>query len=361
MRPQIQARSRLFATIGGSVGCAVLSLLFVPQYAAAQAFDPKRPDIAEFIADLATRQGFEAAGLELTFASVESRPAILQAIARPAEKTLTWDVYRDKFLTERRIERGAAVFREHQASLQQAQLASGVPTDVILGIIGVETLYGENTGRYRVIDALSTLAFDYPPRSKYFRGELEQFLLMTREEKIDPLLPLGSYAGAMGIPQFMPTSFRNWAIDGDGDGARDLWRDWVDVFASVGNYLKVHGWRAGEPVMVPATVEGADLAGLEFGKVGLPETVGSLRARGIKFETTLPAAAPAALVSLSVPFGAEYRVGFTNFHAITRYNRSHLYASAVNDLAEAIAAARSKSPEQAQAATAGIVAPVTND
>jgi membrane-bound lytic murein transglycosylase B len=347
--------------IGCSIGCVLVSLLFVPRHAAAQAFDPKRPDIAEFIADLATRQGFEPAVLEQTFAAVESRPAILQAIARPAEKTLTWDVYRGKFLTGRRIERGAAVFRAHQASLEQAQLASGVPTDVILGIIGVETFYGELTGRHRVIDALSTLAFDYPPRSRYFRGELEQFLLMTREEKLDPLLPLGSYAGAMGIPQFMPTSFRNWAVDGDGDGTRDLWRDWVDVFASVGNYLKVHGWRAGEPVMVPATVVGADLAGLEFGKVGLPETVGSLRARGIKFDTTLPAEAPAALVLLSVPFGAEYRVGFTNFHAITRYNRSHLYASAVNDLAEAIAAARSTIPAQAETATAGVVAPAATN
>jgi membrane-bound lytic murein transglycosylase B len=349
----------LFIAIGCSVGCALVSLSCVPRHAAAQVLDPKRPDIAEFIADIATRQGFEPSVLEQTFASVESRPAILQAIARPAEKTMTWDVYRGKFLTERRIQRGAAVFSEHQASLRQAQLASGVPADVILGIIGVETFYGEITGRHRVIDALSTLAFDYPPRSKYFRGELEQFLLMTRDEKLDPLLPLGSYAGAMGIPQFMPTSFRNWAIDGDGDGTRDLWRDWADVFASVGNYLKVHGWRAGEPVMVPATTAGADLTGLEFGKVGLAETVGSLRARGIKFDTTLPAEAPAALVLLSVPFGAEYRVGFTNFHAITRYNRSHLYASAVNDLADAITAARSTIPAQAE--TAGVVAPAATN
>ncbi len=214
--------------------------------------------------------------------------------------------------------------------------------DVILGIVGVETFYGELTGRHRVIDALSTLAFDYPPRSKFFRGELEQFLLMAREEKLDPLVPLGSYAGAMGIPQFMPTSFRNWAVDGDGDGHRDLWGDWADVFASVGNYLKAHGWRAGEPVMTAADVTGADLGGLVFGKIGLDETVGSLRARGVKFETSLPPEAPATLVALTVPFGSEYRVGFTNFHAITRYNRSHLYASAVNDLATAVAAERAR-------------------
>ena len=173
-----------------------------------------------------------------------------------------------------------------------------MPVDIILGIVGVETFYGENTGRHRVIDALSTLAFDYPPRAEFFRGELEQFLLMTREEKLDPLAPLGSYAGAMGIPQFMPTSFRQWAVDGDGDGHRDLWTDWPDVFASVANYLKVHGWRAGEPVMVPASVDGADLTGLKFGKLELDDTIATLRARGIRFETNLPPESPATLVAL---------------------------------------------------------------
>jgi len=162
---------------------------------------------------------------------------------------------------------------------------------------------------------------------------------MAREESLDPLAPVGSYAGAMGIPQFMPTSFRSWAVDGDGDGHRDLWRDWSDVFSSVANYLKVHGWRAGEPVMVAADVSGADLGGLEFGKLALSETVGSLRKRGVRFEAALPGDAPAVLIQLAGAEGPEYRVGFTNFHAITRYNRSQLYASAVNDLADAIAAA----------------------
>jgi membrane-bound lytic murein transglycosylase B len=325
---------------------ALASLVFValcacgsPRRVQAQAFDPARPEIAAFVADLAQRHGFEPGPLAALLARAESRPAILQAIARPAERTLTWDEYRGKFLTERRISRGAAVHAERRAELQQAAQASGVPVEVLLAIVGVETLYGENTGKYRVADALATLAFDYPPRAPYFRGELEQFLLMAREEKLDPLAPLGSYAGAMGIPQFMPTSFRKWAVDGDGDGVRDLWRDWADVFASVGNYLKVHGWEPGRPVMVRADTAGADLEGLTFGKIGLPETVGSLRKRGVKFDTTLPESTPATLVALVVGFGNEYRVGFANFHAITRYNRSHLYASAVNDLAEAIGAA----------------------
>ncbi|HEX9208188.1 MAG TPA: lytic murein transglycosylase B [Steroidobacteraceae bacterium] len=331
------------------IACVLASLGLLPTLASAQAFDPGREDIAAFIVEVAHAHGFEPGPLAATLAQAESRPAILQAIARPAERTLTWDEYRAKFLVDRRIQRGVAVAAERRAELEQAQAATGVPADILLAIVGVETLYGENTGKYRVIDALATLAFDYPPRAPYFRGELEQFLLMAREERIDPLMPLGSYAGAMGVPQFMPTSFRKWAVDGDDDGHRDLWNDWADVLASVGNYLKVHGWRAGEPVMVPADATGADLSGLEMTRPALTETVGSLRRRGVKFATTLPDDAPAMLVSLAVGFGSEFRVGFTNFYAITRYNRSHMYASAVSDLADAIAAAR--------AATAGAAPP----
>jgi membrane-bound lytic murein transglycosylase B len=335
----------------GIVPYALAALAFCgsprPAQAQAQAFDPGRADVAAFIADVAHRHAFEPGPLAATLAQVESKPAILQAIARPAERTLTWTEYRAKFLTDRRIARGAAVHAERRAELEQAARATGVPAEVLLAIVGVETLYGENIGKYRVADALATLAFDYPPRAPFFRGELEQFLLMTREEKLDPLVPLGSYAGAMGIPQFMPTSFRKWAVDGDGDGVRDLWNDWADVFASVGNYLKVHGWEPERPVMLPADVTSADLSGLEFGKIGLPETVGSLRKRGIRFDTSLPDATPATVISLVVGFGNEYRVGFANFHAITRYNRSHMYASAVADLAQAIGGAVVATPSTA--------------
>ncbi|HEX7374067.1 MAG TPA: lytic murein transglycosylase B [Steroidobacteraceae bacterium] len=314
--------------------------------AAAHAFDARRDDIAGFVAEMVSKHGFDAATLSGVLAQAESRKSILDAMARPAEATLTWQEYRDRFITERRVTRGLATYRDHERSLEQAAL-HGVPARYILGIVGVETFFGENTGRQRVIDALSTLAFDYPPRAPYFRGELEQFLLMTREESLDPLTPLGSYAGAMGIPQFMPTSFRRFAVDGDGDGRRDLWRDWPDVISSVGNYLMANGWKPGEPVMTAADVAGADLAGLDTTRSALTETVGSLRKRGVRFDTVLPAEAPAMLIALTRPFGTEYRVGFANFYAITRYNRSLLYASAVNDLAEAIEAAylRSISPD----------------
>ena len=143
--------------------------------------------------------------------------------------------------------------------MQRIARDSGVPAEYLVAITGVETFFGRITGRYRVLDALATLGFDYPPRGEFFRRELEQFLLMTREEGLDPRTPLGSYAGAMGVPQFMPSSFRNYAIDGNGDGHRDLWQAWPDVFASVGNYFKVHGWRSGEPVLADATI--AELAG----------------------------------------------------------------------------------------------------
>lgn len=309
----------------------------------AQSFDPTRADIGAFIAEVSRKHGFGAEPLVTLFAQVESKPAILEAIARPAERTLAWDEYRPRFLVERRIARGAEVYGLRQAELEQAQAASGVPVDILLGIVGVETFYGENVGKYRVIDALSTLAFDYPPRQAFFRSELEQYLVMTRAEGLDPLAPVGSYAGAMGLPQFMPSSFRNFAVDGDADGKRDLWSDWADVFSSVGNYLKVHGWHAGEPVLAAADASNANLAGLDD-KLALTETVGSLRARGVKFETGLPADAPAMLVALRVAAGTEYRVGFTNFYAITRYNRSHMYASAVSDLADAIAATRAGLP-----------------
>jgi membrane-bound lytic murein transglycosylase B len=317
----------------------VLAALGSPR---ALAFDAGREDIAAFVNDMSSRYGFDPAALRDVLSKAESRKSILDAMSRPAEKTLNWQEYRDRFITERRINRGVETYRDHEAALGKAA-GSGVPAEIILGIIGVETFYGEVTGRNRVIDALATLAFDYPPRGPFFRGELEQYLLMTREESLDPLVPLGSYAGAMGVPQFMPSSFRSFAVDGDGDGHRNLWTDWPDVMSSVGNYLKEHGWKAGEPVMAAADVADADLAGLDVSKPTLTETVGSLRKRGIRFETNLTDDAPAMLIALSRAFGSEYRVGFSNFYAITRYNRSLLYASAVNDLAESIQAARARS------------------
>jgi membrane-bound lytic murein transglycosylase B len=328
----------------------------------ALAFDTSRADVAAFIAEMRERHGFTSDELSGVLTQAETRPVIITAISRPAEKTMPWHEYRARFMTERRVTRGREVARDEAVALHKATAASGVPAAVLLGIVGVETFYGEITGKFRVIDALGTLAFDYEPRAKYFRGELEQFLLMTREESIDPLLPLGSYAGAMGIPQFMPTSFRSYAVDGGGDGHRDLWSDWSDVFASVGNYLKVHGWRSGEPVMTTADVSAADIDGIETQKLDLSTTIGELRKRGVKLDTGLPADSKAVLIRLEGASGAEYRVGFTNFYAITRYNRSAMYASVVSDLADAVqppAAFESTSAPAASACPPGTDAPAT--
>ena len=318
--------------------CLLLASLAGLAGAPASALDGSREDVTAFVAEMSHRHGFDPAALGELFARVESRPSIIEAMSRPAEKTLAWHEYRARFITERRVRRGVELATEQAEALRRAA-GIGVPAEVLLAIVGVETFYGEITGRHRVVEALATLAFDYPPRSPYFRGELEQFLLMTREESMDPLAPVGSYAGAMGRPQFMPTSFRAYAMDGDADGKRDLWGNWSDVFFSVANYLRMHGWQPGDPIMVPADAGGADLDGLEFGALALTQTVRSLRDRGVRFETSLPPDAPAVLVRLSGADGPEYRVGFGNFYAITRYNRSQLYASAVNDLAEAIASA----------------------
>jgi membrane-bound lytic murein transglycosylase B len=209
----------------------VLACLAAAAPRPAPALDESRADVQAFIEEVANRNGFDVESLNRTFAQVEVRPSILAAISKPAERTLTWDEYRARFLTERRIARGLETSREQAEALGRAS-SSGVPAEVILAIVGVETFYGENTGSHRVIDALSTLAFDYPRRSEFFRKELEQYLILARDESLDPLVPRGSYAGAMGIPQFMPSSVMRYAVDGDGDGHRDLWNDWAGARAN---------------------------------------------------------------------------------------------------------------------------------
>lgn len=301
----------------------------------AQALDLKRSDVSSFIDKMVSTYQFDRTQLENTLRGAESKPAILDAIGKPAEKTVPWFEYRQRFLLDKRINRGKSFQLEHQATLNKLA-ADGAPVAVILGILGVETMYGDITGRYRVLDALATLGFDYPPRAEFFRYELEQFLLMSREQKLAADQPLGSYAGAMGAAQFMPHSYREFGTDGDGDGKVDMWNNWDDVLASIANYLKQHGWRSGEPVVTDAVLTSMDTSAFTLGDVTLNETVGSLRAKGVKFTTTLPDASPAVLLSLQGEAGPVYRVGFNNFYVITRYNRSPLYANTVYDLGQLI-------------------------
>ena len=216
------------------------------------ALDAAREDVRVFVDDMERAHGLDRAWVGKLTDSGASQPRIIELMSRPAERTKPWHEYRDHFLTEARIAAGAGFWAEHRQRLAEVEAATGVPAHVIVGILGVETFYGRITGNFRVLDALSTLAFDYPPRSSYFRGELEQFLLLSREEDVPPLTVKGSYAGAMGYPQFMPRSYRAYAVDGDGDGRRDLWNSWDDVIASIANYLAAHGWRGGEPVLAAA-------------------------------------------------------------------------------------------------------------
>lgn len=295
-----------------------------------------RPDVQAFIREMAARHGFNADRLRATFGRAHAQPSIIAAMSRPAEAK-PWHAYRTIFVNPRRIQGGVAFWQANAAALARAEQVYGVPPEYVVAIIGVETQYGGNMGKYRVLEALSTLAFDYPRRAAYFRKELENFLLLTRAEGIDPLAPRGSYAGAMGLGQFMPGSFRSYAVDFDGDGHRDLWRNPRDAIGSVANYFKKNGWRTGEPVATPARVGGAAYPALVSRQVSQPRySVASLRARGVLPQGPVSDAQSALLLELQGREGPEYWLGFDNFYVITRYNRSQLYAMAVHQLGQAI-------------------------
>ena len=300
--------------------------------------DLAREDVRAFADEMRAKHGFEAAWLDGILADAASQPRIIELMMKPAEAVMPWHEYRDHFLTAERIDAGVAFWTEHREDIAAVEKSTGVASHVIVGILGAETFFGRITGHYRVVDALATLAFDYPPRASYFRAELEQFLLLAREEGFDAKSVQGSYAGAMGNAQFMPRSYRSWAVDGDGDGKRDLWGSWRDVIASVANYLADHGWRAGEPVVVPAELWFPKADGLIAGKLAPDTTVKALRDRGLAFDTTQGDKAPALFISVEGDAGPELRAGFHNFGVITRYNRSILYALAVNDLGRRIEA-----------------------
>jgi len=300
------------------------------------ALSTHRADVKAFISEMAGQYGFKKRKLRKWLGAAQSQPAILEAMDRPAEKAKLWFEYRPIFVSERRIREGTEFWLAHRQELDRASIRSGVPPEYLAAILGVETYYGRLTGTYRVIDALSTLAFDYPPRAKFFRDELEQYFLLARELNLDPLSLKGSYAGAMGAPQFMPSNYRRYAVDADADGRIDLWGNWSDVCASIGNYLKEHGWTSGEPVLSEVTVDPDKAAELDGRRLALDETVSSLQAKGVNLDTSMPPAAPALLIAADEADGVHWRVGYNNFYAITRYNHSALYAMAVYDLANAV-------------------------
>ncbi len=313
---------------------------------AAQAEYGSEPQVQEFIAVMVEKHDFNRAELLDVLAQAERRDDIIELMSKPAEKRLAWYEYRKIFLTASRIEGGVAFWKQHADILAKAEKAFGVDPQVVVAIIGVETRYGSNTGRHRVLDALATLAFDYPPRSKFFTSELEQFLLLAREEDIDLLSATGSYAGAMGYGQFIPSSYRNYAVDFDASGKRDLWGSPMDIIGSVANYFHRHGWEQGAPVTVRAEVSGdAYQPLLDLGYK--PNTVlHAMRHDGVTPITEMPDDLEAALIAFEQQDGPEYWLGFNNFYVITRYNHSPLYAMAVYQLSEDIRAAYEASLSQ---------------
>jgi membrane-bound lytic murein transglycosylase B len=316
---------------------AILPLLAALTATAAEPY-VDRTEVRAFVAEMVDKHGFEADRLTALFRKTKYDPAVLKAISPPADpRVRSWHVYRERFVEPTRIGRGLAFWSRHADALARAQETYGVPAEIIVAIIGVETIYGKHTGRFHVFNALTTLSFDYPPRAELFRRELEALLLLAREEDRDPWSYVGSYAGAIGLPQFLPSSMRNYAVDFDGSGHIDLADSAEDAIGSVARFLRAHGWEPGESIAMPVQVAG-DPAPLIAEGI-LPQRLpADMSAFGVQTEGA--PAKPAALIDLVTPGAAtEYRLGFNNFFVLTRYNRSTFYATAVLDLAAVLRAA----------------------
>ena len=301
-----------------------------------------RPEVKKFIDDFSVKSDYSKDSLNNLFESVTTQTSVLEAIARPAEKKKNWTEYRKIFITDKRIKEGLVFWSENAQILAEAERKYGVPPEIIVAIVGVETFYGRYKGKYTVLDSLVTLGFDYPPRQKFFRSELAEFLLLAKEENLDPIAIKGSYAGAMGKSQFISSSYRNYAVDFDENGRRDLWDSNEDVIGSVANYFKRHGWQAGELVTVPAKVKGKRYKALLDKGIKPVASVSELPQYGViaEYNLTTEQAVDAnqsvALLEFNKNDSDEYWLGFNNFYVITRYNHSHMYAMAVYQLSQLI-------------------------
>ncbi|MBX9810238.1 MAG: lytic murein transglycosylase B [Burkholderiales bacterium] len=296
-----------------------------------------RPAIEAFIDEMVHKHEFERAALRRVFSRVQPRLSIIRAMSAPATAR-PWFEFRSRHVNAARIDGGIRFWEQNAVTLARASRDFGVPEEIIVAIIGIETLYGRNTGSFKVLEALATLAFDYPPRAEFFTSELEEYLLLSREAGLNALTVKGSYAGAMGIPQFLPSSYRKYAIDFDGDGRRDL-NDATDAIGSVANYLQAFGWRPGEPVVIPAETGDSGIDTMLAADIKPGIRIGELRRRGIMPLAPVSDEAEAALFSVETETGPRYWLGLQNFYVITRYNRSINYAMAVHDLASGLRAA----------------------
>lgn len=302
-----------------------------------------RPETQQFIEEMQQRHGFDKDALSYIFRRAEYLPSVIKYISPPKDPGVrSWQRYRSRFIEPVRIKAGVAFWDRHADAIRAASEKYGVPEEIIVGIIGVETIYGRNTGNFQAVSALATLAFDYPRRAELFRGELESLLLMAREQHRDPLDYQGSYAGALGLPQFLPSSVRNYAVDFDGDGQIDLLGSPKDAIGSVARYMQMHGWEAGGPVAVRASLDAdTNLAPLLANDITPAFDSATLASHGVRAMSSAEGAGKAAFVELVTPGqDSEYWLGYQNFYVITRYNRSSFYAMSVFQLGEAVKAAR---------------------
>ena len=295
--------------------------------------DVSRAEVRLFVDELVT-EGFDRADLERVLSEAEFQASIIKAISKPAERVLTWKEYQDIFLTERRVDQGLVFMAEHESIFDRVEQEYGVDRWVILAILGVETSYGRITGSYRVIDALTTLAFDYPPRSKFFRGQLKALFALAKEQKQDILSLKGSYAGAMGYGQFIPSSYRAYAVDADDNGFADIWSSPHDIIASVANYFAKHGWQRGLIPLFPLDPPKDEQLSAFDNQLKPKHGIDVLEKLGLQRPAELAAENLVTLLVYSGKNGPEYWLGSENFYTITRYNHSRLYAMAVFQLSE---------------------------
>jgi len=298
----------------------------------------------KFINRMVTKHQFNREELSTLLNKGVVKESILKAMSSPAERRLEWHGYRRIFLKPNRINGGIRFWKENKELLDAASKKYGVPPEIIVAIIGVETRYGGNTGSYKVLDSLITLGFHFPKRSKFFLSELEHFLLLCREEGFDPYLPKGSYAGAMGKSQFISSSYRAYAVDGDGDSKRDLWSSQADIIHSVANYFAKHGWSDSALVTQQTTVSGTAYKKLLNHKLKPKNTLKQLAKNDVQTPKDVAENTIVRLLELKQKDHAEYWLTFHNFYVITRYNHSHLYAMAVYQLGQEIKSGLTKNP-----------------
>jgi membrane-bound lytic murein transglycosylase B len=331
-------------------GAARLALccvtLFCSAVAAAESGYLQRAEVRSYIEELVADHGFSRVALEEIFSQAAKQDRIIELMSRPAERRLVWHEYRNILVDEPRISQGVRFWEENRQALERAQQVYGVAPEIIVAIIGVETRYGRVTGNFGVVDALSTLAFDYPPRATFFRGQLTEHLLLAREEGKNPLSLKGSYAGAMGYGQFIPSSYRSFAVDFDGDGVRDIWTNKTDAIGSVANYFARHGWRGDAQTVEAVTVTNPSPELLAQANADLrpTKTVAHWRSQGVQVSSDQADDRKATLMRMQQPDDAEYWLGYEDFYVITRYNHSRLYAMAVYQLSQEILQRRAGEP-----------------